>query len=112
MQEAAYFYVSKFWIAPAGKAALMEWLDNGHVAEVVSQPGFLWCRQIDLREKDADGCEAYLMIYALESEEQFKRYKANEALAAKFAAQRKDFAHHLRMDRWDGPVVGVFDKKS
>ncbi|MES2188764.1 MAG: DUF4286 family protein [Pseudomonadota bacterium] len=110
MQEAAYFYVSKFWIAPAGKAALMRWLDNGHVAEVVSQPGFLWCRQIDLHEKDADGCESYMMIYALESEEHFKRYKANEKLAAKFAEQRKDFAHHLRMDRWDGAVVGVFDR--
>ncbi len=111
MQEAAYFYVSKFWIAPAGKAALMEWLDHGHVDEVVSQPGFLWCRQIDLREKDADGCEAYLMIYALDSEANFRAYKANDALSAKFTEQRKEFAHHLRMDRWDGPVVGVFDKK-
>ena len=109
MKEAGYFYVVRFWVAPEGRAQLMAWLSDGHVAEVVSQPGFLWCRQLNLKEHDAEGREAHSMIYGIESKAAFDNYQANTALAEKFVEQRKPFIHHMRMDRWHAAVVGAFD---
>ena len=110
MKEAGHFYVVKFWVAPEGKASLMQWLAGGHVAEVVSQPGFLWCRQLDLQQKDDKGWEAHSMIYGLESRDAFTRYTADAALAAKFSEQRTPFAQFMRIERWDAAVVAVFDR--
>jgi hypothetical protein len=110
MREAGYFYVVRFWVAPEGSGQVMTWLtQGGHVAEVVSQPGFLWCRQLDLQEKDDKGWDAHSMIYGIESKEQFDAYQANTALAEKFLEQRKEFIQHMRIDRWHAPVVGRFD---
>ena len=109
MNEASHFYVVKFWVAPEGKAPLMQWLASGHVAEVVSQPGFLWCRQLNLQQQDDKGWEAHSMIYGIESKAAFERYTANTALATKFADQRKPFAQFMRIERWDAAVVGLFD---
>ncbi|MFC6283014.1 DUF4286 family protein [Polaromonas aquatica] len=110
MKDAGYFYVVKFWVAPEGKTALMKWLADGHVAEVVSQPGFLWCRQLDLRQKDDKGWEAHSMIYGIESRAAFERYSADTALAAKFVEQRKSFVQFMRIERWDAPVVAAYDR--
>ena len=49
------------------------------------------------------------MIYGIESKAAFERYTANATLAAKFADQRKPFAHFMRIERWDAAVVGLFD---
>ena len=110
MKEASYFYVVKFWVAPEGKEPLMRWLSSGHVAEVVSQPGFLWCRQLDLQQRDDKGWEAYSMIYGIASKADFERYVADTALAAKFAEQRKPFIQFMRMERWDAAVIGAYDR--
>ncbi|MDB5963528.1 MAG: hypothetical protein JWQ72_28 [Polaromonas sp.] len=110
MKEAAYLYVVRFWVAPQGKAPLMTWLAEGHVAEVVGQPGFLWCRQLDLHQKDDKGWEAHAMIYGLESHEAFQRYSADSALAERFAAQRQSFVPFMRMERWDAAVVNAYDR--
>jgi len=112
MENAGHYYVVRFWVAPEGKAALMQWLAGGHVAEVVSQPGFLWCRQLDLMQKDERGWEAHAMIYGIHSKQDFERYTANTALAAKFAEQRKSFVQHLRMERWDAAQVAAFDRQA
>ena len=109
MKEAGYFYVVKFWVAPEGRAEIMQWLEGGHVAEVVSQPGFLWCRQLVLQEKNASGWDAHAMIYGIESEEAFSRYNANTVLAARFAEERKPFAQHMRVERWSGALARAFD---
>ena len=37
-----FFLVVRFWVAPEAEAQVRAWLEGGHVAEVVSQPGFLW----------------------------------------------------------------------
>lgn len=110
MEEAAHFYVVRFWVAPEGKADLLQWLANGHVAEVVGQPGFLWCRQLDLQQPDAQGWEAHAMIYGVESKAAFDRYVANTALAAKFTEQRTPFARFMRIERWDAAVASAFDR--
>jgi len=112
MKEARYFYVVKFWVAPEGKAEIMRWLDGGHVAEVVGQQGFLWCRRLELQEKNDLGWDAYAMIYGIESREAYASYAANAALAARFAAERKPFAQHLQMERWGGTLAGAIDSPS
>jgi hypothetical protein len=39
--DAPYFYIVKFWVHPDGHKSVLDWLDRGHMAEVVAQPGFL-----------------------------------------------------------------------
>ncbi|MCZ7566127.1 MAG: hypothetical protein M5U08_21990 [Burkholderiales bacterium] len=110
MKEAGFMYVVRFWVAPQARGAVMGWLEGGHVAEVVGQPGFLWCRQLDLGERDERGWAAYAMIYGIESGAAFDAYRADAALAEKFAAEREPFARQLRMERWGGSVVLAVDR--
>ena len=46
MKEARYFLVVRFSVEPQAEAPLLRWLDGGHVKEVLSQEGFLWCRRL------------------------------------------------------------------
>jgi hypothetical protein len=48
MKDAKFFLVVRFSVAPQAEAQLMRWLDGGHVAEVLSQKGFLWCKRLRL----------------------------------------------------------------
>lgn len=97
-------YMSRFWISPAGREQLFAWLDGGHCAEVVSQPGFLFFKRVKLEQKSDDGWDSYAMLYGLESRQALDNYFANRALHEKFAQQRAPFAQHLRMDRFWGEV--------
>jgi hypothetical protein len=110
MQDPSFIYAVRFWVAPEAKVRMMQWLEGGHVKEVVTQPGFLWCRMIAVNEKDASGWEAYSMIYGVESREAIDAYNANTALAARFVREREPFAGMLRMERFMGNVVFSADK--
>lgn len=104
MKEAKFFLIVRFWIAPGGDAQVMRWLDGGHMAEVVRQPGFLWCRRLRLAEKDATGWSAYAMIYGIESRQHYEQYLANTDLHARFNRERAPFAAKLRIERFAGEV--------
>jgi hypothetical protein len=105
MKEPRFFLIVRFWIAPGGEAQVMGWLEGGHMAEVMRQPGFLWVRRLRLPEEDATGgWGAHAMIYALESREHYERYMANVQLHAKFAKEREPFAARLRIERFAGEV--------
>ena len=104
MNEASFFLVVRFWIAPGGEAQVMKWLEGGHVAEVMRQPGFLWMRRLKMAEKDATGWSAHAMLYAIESRGHYERYMADQALHDKFARERKPFAAKLRIERFAGEV--------
>ena len=106
MKEPGFFLIVRFWVAPQAEAQVIDWLDGGHVAEVVRQPGFLWCRRIRLAEKDANGWSGYWMIYGIASKEDFEGYSANKLLHEKFARERAPFEKQLKMDRFAGPVEG------
>ena len=41
--DAPYLYIVKFWVHPDSRKAVMDWLDKGHMAEVVAQRGFGSC---------------------------------------------------------------------
>ena len=98
MKEARYFLVVRFSIEPHAVIDVMRWLDGGHVAEVLRQNGFLWCRRLRLGEHE------FAMLYGIESRQAFEAYEANGALKAKFARERAPFEKHMRIERFAGEV--------
>jgi hypothetical protein len=104
MKEAKCFLVVRFWIAPGGESQVMRWLEGGHMAEVMRQPGFLWVRRLKIAEQDATGWSAHAMIYGIESRAHLEQYNGNTALHAKFAREREPFSAKLRIERFAGEV--------
>jgi quinol monooxygenase YgiN len=110
MQEAGAVYLVRFWVKPGDEARVLDWLDNGHIADVVSQPGFLWARRYRLAADDADGWPAYAMVYGLESMAHLEAY-FESAAARGYAEERKALGLDplLRMDRNWGVVEYAVD---
>ena len=65
--NAPAIYFVRFWVNPASHKKVFDYLDQVHLKDVVSQPGFLWARRYKLSQVNADGWPGYQMIYALES---------------------------------------------
>jgi hypothetical protein len=105
MKQARFFLVVRFRIAPEAEAQVLGWLEGGHAAEVLAQPGFLWCRRLRLAEKGA-----YAMLYGIESRAAFEAYEADAALKEKFARERAPFEKHMRIERFTGEVDLALDK--
>ena len=99
MNEPAFFLVVRFWVSPQAESQVMRWLDGGHMAEVLRQPGFLWCKRIKVAEQE------YAMIYGIASKSHFDAYEADAALKEKFARERAPFEKHMRIERFAGQVV-------
>jgi antibiotic biosynthesis monooxygenase (ABM) superfamily enzyme len=97
MKDAGYFLVVRFWIEPQAETQVLAWLDGGHVAEVLKQPGFLWSKRVKLGEQGA-----YLMIYGIDSRNSFLQYENNASLKARFAKERAPFEKHMRIERMHG----------
>jgi hypothetical protein len=104
MKEAQFFLVVRFWIAPGAQEQVMRWIEGGHIAEVMRQPGFLWVRRLKTSETDATGWSAHAMIYGIQSKADYERYMANHALHARFGKEREPFAAELRIERFAGEV--------
>ena len=102
MKEARYFLVVRFSVEPRAEAQLMRWLDGGHVAEVLRQKGFLWCKRIKL---DGNG---FMMLYGIESRAAFEAYESNQALKERFARERAPFEKHMRIERFCGEVEAAY----
>ena len=98
MKEANYFLVVRFSIEPQAEAQVLGWLDGGHMKEVASQKGFLWCKRIKT------GPHAYMMLYGIESKAAFDAYESNKALKERFARERAPFEKHMRIERIAGEV--------
>jgi hypothetical protein len=102
MNDPGFFLVVRFWVAPQAASAVLGWLDGGHVAEVLRQPGFLWCKRIRL-EKAADGWAGFSQIYAIESKAAFDAYNTSPVME-KFKRERAPFEKQMRIDRFFGQV--------
>ncbi len=101
--DAPYFYLVKFWVHPDSRKAVLDWLDTGHMADMVALAGFLFVKRVKLEQVSEDGWSAFMMIYGVESKSALQRYFEGPA-PARFAQQRKQFEHHLRMERVFGAV--------
>jgi hypothetical protein len=97
-------YVSRFWVDPKGVEEVFAWLDGGHVAEVVAQPGFRFAKRLKLEQKSEDGWDAYMMLYGLESREALDAYFSDKALSERFARERAPLERYLRLERYWGTV--------
>lgn len=104
MREAKFYLVVRFWIAPGGAPQVMRWLEGGHIAEVLRQPGFISLRRLRIAEPDTTGWSAHAMIYGIESRHHYEQYTANKHLHAKFEREREPFATKLRFERFAGEV--------
>ena len=102
MKDANFFLVVRFSIEPQAVADVMRWLDGGHVAEVLRQEGFLWCKRLRL------GRHEFAMLYGIESRAAFEAYESNSALKAKFARERAPFEKHMRIERFSGEAERSF----
>lgn len=107
--EAPAIYMVKFWVKPGGEKRVFDWLDGGHLQDVVAQPGFLWARRYDLVEPDAEGWPAYAMIYGVESLDALYAYFDSEA-TKRYAHERIELGLDalLKMDRnWGTTALSV-----
>ena len=98
MKQANYFLMVRFSIDPQAEAQVLGWLDGGHMKEVASQEGFLWCKRVKT------GPHAYMMLYGIESKAAFDAYEGNKALKERFARERAPFEKHMRIERFAGEV--------
>jgi hypothetical protein len=98
MKDAKYFLAVRFAIEPQTEAQVLRWLDGGHVAEVLKQQGFLWCRRI------RGDNHTFMMLYGIESRAAFEAYERNAPLKKKFADERAPFEKHMKIDRFHGEV--------
>ena len=100
--DAPYFYLVKFWVHPESSKAVLDWLDSGHMADMVALPGFLFVRRVKLEQHSEDGWSGFMMIYGVELKAALQRYFDGPA-PAKFAQQRKQVrtspAHGTRVRR-------------
>jgi hypothetical protein len=107
MPDAGYLYIVRYWVAPEAEARLLAWLDGGHTAEVVAQPGFLWARRVRLEEVDSLGWRGFCSIYGLESKAALEAYFVNP-IREKFAREGAAFAGAMRAERsWGAAEWGT-----
>ncbi len=107
--DAPAIYIVKFWIKPGEEKRVFDWLDGGHLQDVVAQPGFLWARRYNLVEPDAEGWPAFAMIYGVESLDALNTYFNSEATEI-YAQERIDLGLNplLKMDRnWGTTEISV-----
>ncbi|MDH3232828.1 MAG: DUF4286 family protein [Alphaproteobacteria bacterium] len=107
MDQAGAIYLVRFWIDPDAVETVLDWLDRGHIADVIDEPGFLWARRVRLANEDAadNGWPGFAMIYAVDSVESLESYFDSDA-AQRFAAERaaKGLDTVIRMERDWGRV--------
>ena len=98
-------YFVRFWVDPKIEQQAMAWIGaGGHMAEVCSQPGFLWGRCVRLDEVDSLGWQAYANIYYVESRAALDTY-FKSPMQEKFARERAPFAAGMRFERSTGTEV-------
>jgi hypothetical protein len=102
MKDANFFLVVRFSVEPQAAAEVMRWLDGGHVAEVLRQKGFLWCKRLRL------GRHEFAMLYGIESRAAFEAYEANAPLKARFARERAPFEKYMRIERFCGEAEKIY----
>ena len=109
--KAPTVYLVRFWVKPGGEKKVFDWLDKGHLQDVVAQPGFLWARRYKLAEPNAEGWPGYSMIYGVESLAALKAY-FDSAATKRYAEERKSLGLDalLKMDRVWGTLEVAVDR--
>lgn len=113
LKTAPFLYLVTMWVNPKEGHRVIEWLDSTHIAEILTQPGFLWAQRVRLQQTAKDGWHAHQLIYALESAEALDAYqkgpmreKFSRQARERFAQQDLRFEELVRAER----VWGVVEK--
>ena len=88
-----------------GKAYL-DWQDNKHIPEVLSDPAFLWVRKVRIGpQKMTDGSiwDRYIILYGIKSLEAFKAYRESDLFKG-FGPELAQFNGTFQATRFMGPV--------
>ena len=104
-------YLVQFWIKPGSEEKVLDWLDGGHIADVVRQPGFLWARRFTLEQPSEEGWPAFAMVYGVETLDALKTYFDSPA-AQGYAKERERLGLDplLKIDRNWGTTELAVDK--
>lgn len=86
--NAGILYIMRFWLNPVGGERALQWLDGGHLAEVMTLPGFLWVRRCRLEQTNAAGWTGYEMVFGLDSMASLNAYFHSDAIQ-RFAKERE-----------------------
>ena len=101
--KASVLYMVRFWVSPEEGKPFLDWLNGGHIAEVVREPGFLWARQYQLEGLDENGWRAHITVYGVDTLESFKNY-LNSRARERFMQESEQFKGLFRAERLSGPV--------
>lgn len=92
-------YLVRVWINPKVEKEVLAWLDGGHTADVVGQPGFVEAHRYRLEQDAPDGWHAYVNLYLLESRQALETYFNDAKLHERFGKERAGFNDAIRTDR-------------
>jgi len=103
-------YLVNFWIRPGSESKVLKWLDGGHIADVVKQPGFLWARRFALEQPNDEGWPAFSMVYGVESLDALRTY-FDGAAAKGYAEERAELGLDslMKVDRSWGTTAYIAD---
>ena len=105
MKEANFFLVVRFWIAPGGEEQVMRWIEGGHMAEVMRQPGFLWVRRLKVAGSRRHRLErARHDLRHRIARRHYDRYMGNHAAARQVRKGARAVRSKLRIERFAGEV--------
>lgn len=111
MDDVDVIYSVRSWIRPESKVAILRFLADGHIADVVSQPGFRWARQLDMGRVAADGWEEFIVLYGVASQACMADYFASAAVE-RYAEEMAPFREDVRVERSFGTVICSVDAQA
>jgi len=98
---ASYFYYILAEVDPVRGQPYLDWLEGGHIAKVMTYPGFLNVRRVALEDPAEDGWRRYLVTYELENKGALENYWQSD-LFKSFAGEIKAFEGTFRVQRFHG----------
>lgn len=103
MRSGKVIYTVTAWVPPEVEQEYLDWLDGGHIEEVIAQPGFVAARRVRLNQSNAEGALGLLTIYELHSAAALDAYLASETRQRLMAEGAAKFPS-VRTERLDGKV--------
>ncbi len=104
--DCPYLYFLFVEVHPEKGKAYLEWQNNKHIPEVLSDPAFLWVRKVKVRRpdnRDDTAWDRYIILYGIKSLEDFHAYRKSD-LFKSFAPELQKFKGTFRASRFLGPV--------
>lgn len=97
-KQAEVLFFFNLWVDPAAGPAIEKYAtEDGHIAEVVAQPGFLWGSYLDYGEEDERGWKRIATVYGVESRAALDRFLVSDEMK-KYAEQRREYEPYMRIE--------------